>query len=66
MEPREEDCRINTSISTKQAVIVAIKEIKNEKSPGVDQISLEMLKANPSLTEETRHFLWISERNMVK
>lgn len=66
MEPREEDCRINTAISTKQAVIVAIKEIKNEKSPGVDQISLEMLKANPSLTEETRHFLWISERNMVK
>jgi hypothetical protein len=47
-----EDNRISTTMPTKAEIIASLKEIKNGKAPGGDNITPEMLKANPNLTAE--------------
>ena len=53
----QEDPKINTETPTKTEIMEALKEIKYGKSPGVDNITPEMLKTNPGITADILHKL---------
>lgn len=53
----EEDNRISIAPPSRGEIIKAVKELKNGKSPGIDNIPPEVLKANPEATADILHRL---------
>lgn len=47
--------RIKTNAPSKEEVIKAIKDLKNGKAPGIDNIAPEILKMCPETTANTLH-----------
>ena len=48
----DRDLDINTEQPAKQEIITAIKNLKNGKSPGQDNLDAELFKADPELSAE--------------
>lgn len=48
----QEDNRISSEPPTRAEICKAVKEMKNGKSPGIDHIPAEVLKANPETTAD--------------
>lgn len=60
-----EDARFNTAPPSRREIAAAIKQLKNNKAPGADNIASEMLKVDAeSLSEQLRlilHEVWETE-----
>jgi hypothetical protein len=49
------DPEIDTDPSSKLEIQKAIKNLKNKKAPGTDQLNAELLKIDPVLAVDTLH-----------
>ncbi|CAG2246334.1 unnamed protein product [Mytilus edulis] len=55
-----QDLEINTNLPERQEIIIAIKALKNGKSPGQDNLNEELFKVDPELAAEILQSLFTS------
>jgi len=54
----EEELDINIEPPTKEEIVEAIRDLKNSKEPGQDQLNAELFKCHPELAAEILHPLF--------